>query len=147
MYQAKGKGGNSLHFYSQQMFDAFQDRLALESDLKQALLQRQFTLHLQPKIRLSDRHLQGLEVLLRWHSPARGMVPPDDFDIITSTIAMVRKLGLEVVAEGVETQAQCKTLIQHQCDIGQGYLFSKPIPALGLTAKLLENLDDHGRWR
>jgi len=287
MYQAKGKGGNSLHFYSQQMFDAFQDRLALESDLKQALLLRQFALHLQPKIRLSDRHLQGLEVLLRWHSPARGMVPPDefiavleyahlmipvgywvieqsfslmtqlrkdgfsdltlainlsaaqlndpkladyldsmlklhalpaelfeleltesmlannisetiismqrlkqrgfrlaiddfgtgysslsylrqmpvdtikidksfvfgmldnqaDFDIITSTIAMVRKLGLEVVAEGVETQAQCKTLIQHQCDIGQGYLFSKPIPALGLSAKLLENLDDYGRWR
>lgn len=287
MYQAKGKGGNSLHFYSQQMFEAFQDRLALESDLKQALLQHQFAIHLQPKIRLTDRRLQGLEVLLRWHSPARGMVPPDefiavleyahlmipvgywvieqscevmatlrsagwrdltiainlsaaqlndlkllayldemltrydlpadvfeleltesmlakniedtivsmqrlkqrgfrlaiddfgtgysslsylrqmpvdtikidksfvfgmldnqaDFDIITSTIAMVRKLGLEVVAEGVETQAQCKTLIQHQCDIGQGYLFSKPVPAAELNKHLLKHIDENGQWR
>ena len=70
-----------------------------------------------------------------------------DFDIITSTIAMVRKLGLEVVAEGVETQAQCKALLQHHCDIGQGYLFAKPLPAVDLAVQLKLSLDDKGCWR
>ena len=70
-----------------------------------------------------------------------------DFDIITSTIAMVRKLGLEVVAEGVETQAQAKTLQQHACDIGQGYLFSRPIPSNELVSRIQAGLDESGRWR
>ena len=70
-----------------------------------------------------------------------------DYDIITSTIAMVRKLGLQVVAEGVETQAQAKSLLQHQCDQGQGYLFARPIPAANLVQTLTENINQLQQWR
>ncbi|GAB2916431.1 putative bifunctional diguanylate cyclase/phosphodiesterase [Rheinheimera gaetbuli] len=52
---------------------------------------------------------------------------PQDFQIVTSTIAMVQKLGLDVVAEGVESFAVVKLLQQHQCDFAQGYYFSKPL--------------------
>lgn len=52
---------------------------------------------------------------------------PQDFQIVASTIAMVQKLGLDVVAEGVESFAVVKLLQQHQCDFAQGYYFSKPL--------------------
>jgi len=69
-----------------------------------------------------------------------------DYQIIMSTIAMVKNLGLIVVAEGVETSAQLRSLEQNDCDLIQGYYFSKPIP----EADLLEFLDSHivdGFWK
>jgi len=69
-----------------------------------------------------------------------------DFQIITSTIAMVKSLGLTVVAEGVETQAQLRSLTENNCDIIQGYYYSKPIP----EKELFPSLDKHttgGYWR
>lgn len=69
-----------------------------------------------------------------------------DFQIITSTIAMVKSLGLMVVAEGVETQAQLRSLTENDCDIIQGYYYSKPIP----EKELFPSLDKQtigGYWR
>ncbi|GAA0811241.1 EAL domain-containing protein [Colwellia sp. D2M02] len=57
-----------------------------------------------------------------------------DYQIITSTIAMVKNLGLTVVAEGVETKAQLLSLTENDCDIIQGYYYSKPIPEKELAA-------------
>lgn len=57
-----------------------------------------------------------------------GMLENDaDFQIITSTIAMVHALDLTVVAEGVENRAQLQVLKEHQCDFAQGYFFAKPM--------------------
>ena len=69
-----------------------------------------------------------------------------DYQIIMSTIAMVKNLGLIVVAEGVETSAQLRSLEQNDCDLIQGYYFSKPVP----EAELLDFLDSHivnGYWK
>jgi len=52
---------------------------------------------------------------------------PDDRSITTAIIAMARELGLKTVAEGVETEAQHETLKNLGCDIGQGYLYAKPL--------------------
>ncbi|MDP1897783.1 MAG: EAL domain-containing protein, partial [Sulfurimicrobium sp.] len=54
---------------------------------------------------------------------------PSDAEISAATIALAHNLGLKVIAEGVETEAQRDYLIQRQCDFMQGYLFSKPLPA------------------
>lgn len=62
-----------------------------------------------------------------------------DYQIIMSTIAMVKNLGLVVVAEGVETSAQLRNLMQNDCDLIQGYYFSKPIP----ETELLDFIDAH----
>ena len=69
-----------------------------------------------------------------------------DFQIITSTIAMVKNLGLIVVAEGVETKAQLRSLTENDCDIIQGYYYSKPIPEQDLLAMLDKQTTD-GYWR
>jgi EAL domain-containing protein (putative c-di-GMP-specific phosphodiesterase class I) len=53
---------------------------------------------------------------------------PDDMIIVRTIIAMAKNMGLSVIAEGVETEAQRVFLEQHDCSVFQGYLFSKPVP-------------------
>lgn len=63
-----------------------------------------------------------------------------DYQIVASTIAMVHKLGLKVVAEGVESQQQLQLLLQHHCDLVQGYYFSRPLPQQQLTAFVVQQV-------
>lgn len=58
---------------------------------------------------------------------------PADRELVNATIAMAHGLGLTVVAEGVETKHQLKHLEQQGCELAQGYLFSRPIPAEQMT--------------
>jgi len=60
----------------------------------------------------------------------------DDMEITSAVIAMAHNLKLKVVAEGIETAAQLTFLRRHRCDVGQGYLFDRPIPGEDLIAKL-----------
>jgi len=69
-----------------------------------------------------------------------------DYQIIMSTIAMVKNLGLQVIAEGVETSAQLRSLTENDCDIIQGYYFSKPIPEAELF-EFLESKVVDGYWK
>ncbi|WP_143323577.1 EAL domain-containing protein [Cognaticolwellia aestuarii] len=69
-----------------------------------------------------------------------------DFQIIMSTIAMVKNLGLTVIAEGVETQAQLRSLTENDCDLIQGYYFSKPIPDTEVLDFIHREMVD-GKWK
>lgn len=62
-----------------------------------------------------------------------------DADLCAGVIALAHKLGLSVVAEGVETPEQRDALLARDCDIFQGYLFSKPLPVVEATAYLLRS--------
>jgi EAL domain-containing protein (putative c-di-GMP-specific phosphodiesterase class I) len=68
-----------------------------------------------------------------------------DMQIVSSTIAMVQKLGMRVVAEGIETLAQMRLLQSLSCEIGQGYYISRPIPESDLYSILPEKLQ-FGVW-
>ncbi|WGG48385.1 EAL domain-containing protein [Rugamonas sp. DEMB1] len=57
-----------------------------------------------------------------------------DLALCEAVIVMAHKLGLQVVAEGVETAAQCALLMAAGCDFAQGYVFAKPMPAAALAA-------------
>ncbi|MDF2396579.1 MULTISPECIES: sensor domain-containing phosphodiesterase [Pseudomonas] len=60
----------------------------------------------------------------------------DDMEITSAVIAMAHNLKIKVVAEGIETAEQLAFLRRHRCDVGQGYLFDRPIPGTELIAKL-----------
>ena len=68
---------------------------------------------------------------------------PDDAEIVNAVITMAHRLGLKVIAEGVESQAQLAHLHQQQCDYAQGFLFSRPLPAAELEL-LLRKWDFRG---
>ncbi|GHF00775.1 hypothetical protein GCM10011501_32800 [Thalassotalea profundi] len=286
MYEAKDAGGSQYYVYHDEMYQRVAQRVMLESEVRQALSKNQFSLSLQPQLTAKEKKLYGLEALLRWHHPERGMVSPDDFipileksehmvelgywvirqcfeiskdlrikgytdvriainlsagqfidinlpkylislldefavpasgfelelteqtlvtdieraistmnnlkelgftfaiddfgtgysslaylkrmpvdvikidksfvfgmlenhadyQIIMSTIAMVKNLGLIVVAEGVESSAQLRSLTESQCDIIQGYYFSKPVPE-GEIFSFLDSQIVDGYWK
>ena len=60
----------------------------------------------------------------------------DDMEITSAVVAMAHNLKLKVVAEGIETPAQLAFLRRHRCDVGQGYLFDRPIPGCELAQRL-----------
>jgi diguanylate cyclase (GGDEF)-like protein len=76
MYQAKSAGGNTQRTFEAKVNAAAVDRLALETDLRDALTGGALDLYLQPKHRLSDNRLMGAEALLRWYHPTRGWISP-----------------------------------------------------------------------
>ena len=69
-----------------------------------------------------------------------------DYQIIMSTIAMVKNLGLTVVAEGVESSAQLRSLTENNCDVIQGYYFSKPVPEFEIE-EFIDNQLIEGYWK
>lgn len=69
-----------------------------------------------------------------------------DYQIIMSTIAMVKNLGLTVIAEGVETAAQLRSLTENDCDLIQGYYFSKPVPEIELNEFIKSHIHK-GYWK
>ena len=79
MYRAKQSGRNAYQFYLPHMQIRAAERLRLETELRGALDRDEFVLHYQPKINLLDGSLSGLEALIRWQSPDRGLVSPGEF--------------------------------------------------------------------
>ena len=78
MYQAKASGRNALRFFDPQMQANINARVALEEDLRLALLEDQFILYYQPQVHHNGKII-GAEVLIRWQHPLRGLVPPIEF--------------------------------------------------------------------
>jgi diguanylate cyclase (GGDEF)-like protein len=279
MYKAKQKGRNNYQFYTQAIGSKVSEDLNLENHLYKALKNSEFVLHYQPQINLKTGKIVGMEALIRWEHPERGLISPDRFiplaeetglicpidewvmrtaclqnrawqllglppmriavnlsarqflqahtvqtiaeilsetklnpeyleieitesiamtdvsftvsvlqqlqdmgihislddfgtgysslwslknfplnhlkidksfvaDLVTGSsgativklaIALGQGLNLQVIAEGVETAEQLAFLQSHHCDLGQGYFFSKPIPAAAITQLCLEN--------
>lgn len=108
MYAAKNAGRNTLRLFDPAMQAALSARMALENDLRQAVLacevqtqaqgDSQFALHYQPQV---DRHgrVSGVEALLRWRHPTRGMVAPADFIALAEETGLVLALGRWVLQQ------------------------------------------------
>jgi diguanylate cyclase (GGDEF)-like protein/PAS domain S-box-containing protein len=79
MYAAKSRGKGHAEVFAPEMLRAARRRMRLENELAIALEQRQFESHYQPIVDLNSRHLVGVEALMRWRHPTRGLVLPGDF--------------------------------------------------------------------
>jgi diguanylate cyclase (GGDEF)-like protein/PAS domain S-box-containing protein len=93
LYQAKRAGGNCIEFGGEHVATAGEERLMLKSKLRRAFEREELRLDYQPKYRLSDGRLAGVEALIRWDLPERGIVLPSDFIPIAEESNLILQLG------------------------------------------------------
>jgi diguanylate cyclase (GGDEF)-like protein/PAS domain S-box-containing protein len=105
MYTAKAQGKGSYAFFIPEMYNAVVDRLALEADLRRALANNELMLFYQPLVRLTDGSAVGVESLVRWQHPTRGVLEPADFIPVAEETGLIIPLGRWVLREAC-AQAQ-----------------------------------------
>ncbi|RZM84051.1 diguanylate cyclase [Pseudoalteromonas rubra] len=111
---ARPLGTQKWHLFDQNDSLSLERRIKVASSLKYAISQNQFTLYFQPQVKLQQGEVFGAEVLLRWHHPELGMIPPDEFIPIAETSGMIPEITDWVVEQALSAQAElCRLYPQH----------------------------------
>jgi diguanylate cyclase (GGDEF)-like protein/PAS domain S-box-containing protein len=99
MYHAKEHGRNNFQFFEAEMNSKAVERQSLESGLRLALERSEFLLHYQPKVNLDTGEVTGVEALIRWLRPHRGLVPPCQFIPVAEDSGLILPIGRWVLRE------------------------------------------------
>jgi len=115
MYRAKAAGRDAYRFFAREMNLAARRAVTLERELRQALAAEQFLVHYQPQMELASRRIVGIEALVRWNHPHRGLLRPGEF------IRLAEEIGLIAPLTGWVLRTACA---QHRRwrDSGLGHL-------------------------
>ena len=89
MYQAKEDGKNQYKFYNKEMSDRAHARVVLENDIKSALENGEFEAYFQPKVNALSQKVIGLEALIRWNHPTKGLIFPDQFINFAEEVGLI----------------------------------------------------------
>ncbi len=108
MHIAKIDLEHDFAFYDAEMTVGIVQRLKLEKELQQALINNEFKLVYQPKVSLKQRGMSGVEALIRWHHPQRGIVQPDKFIAAAERIGLINKIGEWVLTTACQQLQQWK---------------------------------------
>jgi EAL domain-containing protein (putative c-di-GMP-specific phosphodiesterase class I) len=106
MYAAKDAGRNAYRFYTSEMNTRVQARLQLETDMRRALMENEFFLVFQPQVDVASRRPCGVEALLRWRDPTRGVVAPAEFIPVAEQSGMIQAIGARALRDA------CRQLMQ-----------------------------------
>lgn len=99
MYHAKENGRNNFKFFEPEMNTRAVERQLVEASLRRALTRQEFVLHYQPKINLQSGTIVGVEALIRWQHPQRGLLAPAEFVPIAEDCGLIRPMGHWVLRE------------------------------------------------
>jgi diguanylate cyclase (GGDEF)-like protein len=128
MYHAKDKGKNNYQFYNVGMTDLAMKRVDLEKDIRRALGENEFEPYYQPKIDAKTLQVVGLEVLVRWNHPTKGLVPPFEFVPFAEEVGLIAEIDALTMKRALK---QVKAW--HDEGLQTGRL------SLNISAKQLEN--------
>jgi diguanylate cyclase (GGDEF)-like protein len=105
MYRAKDAGRGRFVYFEERMNAEAVERVALERELRQALLRSEFVLHYQPQLDLRTGRISGAEALLRWNHPTRGLVLPGVFIAVAEETGLIDQLGRWVLLQACAQHA------------------------------------------
>ncbi len=127
MFKAKEQGGSYL-FYEEEMEVVVTNKVQTEQDLRRSIEREEMDVYFQPKLDLQTGIISGMEALVRWNHPERGLIAPGEFIPLAEETGLISDLGLWVLISAC---------VQVQSWINKGY---KPIPvSVNLSGKQLEN--------
>lgn len=125
LYLAKEEGRYTFRFFSPELNARIHDRLHMENALRHAVERDELLLHYQPQVSLTTGRITGMEELLRWQHPVKGLIPPGDFIPIAEDIGLIPAIGTWVLrtasiqarvwqATGIPNVRVCVNLSQRQ---------------------------------
>ncbi|MGC1508561.1 putative bifunctional diguanylate cyclase/phosphodiesterase [Ketobacter sp.] len=102
MYRAKSLGSNQYQFYAPEMDYRGREILRMDTELRYAIENDELCLYYQPQVDAKTRQLMGVEALIRWRSPARGLVSPAEFVPLLESSGMILQVGHWVIEKACE---------------------------------------------
>jgi diguanylate cyclase (GGDEF)-like protein/PAS domain S-box-containing protein len=148
--RAKERGKNGYQIYNSDMKSVSINKLTLENELRKALMQKEFILYYQPQMEIETGNIVGVEALIRWKHPEKGMVPPKDFIPFAEESGLIGPIGEWVLYEAckqnklwqeqgfpripVSVNLSSRQFLQHNL-IGK---IAKVLQQTGLEARFLE---------
>lgn len=113
MYAAKQRGKSAYEFFDKEMNVKARTHLSLESELRQAIRQQQFRVYYQPIFHLLTNRVVGLEALVRWQHPQRGILTPDHFLDVAEASGLMGEIGDFVFFEACRQVNQWRHTVAH----------------------------------
>ena len=138
LYRAKDEGRDQYRFHSNDLDNEVRERTVLADDLRQALARNELTLHYQPQVELATGQIVGMEALVRWRHPTRGLLRPAEF------IPTAERTGVIVALGNWVLDRACAQMHQwHQEGIAPGTIAVNLSPVqIKSGSELLENVRD-----
>jgi diguanylate cyclase (GGDEF)-like protein/PAS domain S-box-containing protein len=103
LHEAKMAGKSTWRYFSEQMSAQILHRRRLEGELRQAIRNKEFVLHYQPRYQVDDLNIVSVEALVRWNHPLEGLIGPDTFIPLAEQSELIVPLGRWVLMEACET--------------------------------------------
>lgn len=101
MYKAKEIGRNNYQFYAKELTQKAHERIQLEVELREAIKKEEFEVYFQPQMNLKDKSIIGVEALVRWIHPRKGMIPPYKFIPLAEEIGVIEALDKVVMKKAM----------------------------------------------
>lgn len=130
MYRAKENGRNNYQFYSPEMTSSALEQMRMKSSLRQAIDNEEFLIHYQPQIDLTTNKIIGLEALIRWEHPTKGLLTPRKFLSLAEETGIILEMDQWVMRTAMKQVAQW-----HNEGLDPGLL------ALNISMKQLEDVN------
>ena len=146
LYSAKDNGRNDFRIYDPTMLETVTTQQTAESELRDAIADEQFELHYQPVVDIGTRRICGVEALVRWRHPVRGLVGPNEFIPLAETTGLISPIGEWILQRACADAAKWPSHVKLAVNISavqfkKGNLFDIILCALvesGLAPERLE---------